>query len=121
MNTFRKRRHKRIRAKIFGTAKRPRLVVFRSNQHIYGQVINDEAGRTLLAVSDLKLKGGIGAKIKTREASRGVSGAAKVGKMIAQKARELSITSVVFDRGGYKYHGQVKAFAEGAREGGLQF
>jgi large subunit ribosomal protein L18 len=114
-------RHKRIRAKIFGTAKRPRLAVFRSNQHIYGQLIDDEAGRTLVAVSDHILKGSIGSKEKVKDGKRGVSRALEAGKLIAQKAKEKSIKNTVFDRGGYKYHGRIKAFAEGAREGGLEF
>lgn len=113
-------RHKRIRAKVFGTAKTPRLVVFRSNQHIYGQVIDDKAGHTLVAASDLKLKS-VSPKLKTKGVQERVSVALEVGKMIAQKAKEMSITKVVFDRGGYQYQGQVKAFADGAREGGLQF
>lgn len=117
----RNRRHKRVRAKIFGTAGRPRLVVFRSNQYIYGQIIDDESGRTLVAQSDRILKGSTGLKEESKDAKRGVSGAFEVGKMIAQKAKEKSIASVVFDRGGYRYQGLVKAFADGAREGGLKF
>jgi len=105
-------RHKRIRAKISGTAGRPRLCVFRSGKHIYVQLIDDEKNKTILTVSDLKFKKNRGTKIeKAKEA----------GKLIAEKAKDLKIEKVVFDRGGYKYHGRVKAVAEGAREGGLKF
>lgn len=107
------RRHKRIRAKIFGTAERPRLSVFRSLKHIYAQLIDDEKNRVLLAASDQELK-----KDK-REAK--INKARAVGKLIAQKALSKKIEKVVFDRGGYQYHGRVKALAEGAREGGLKF
>ena len=100
----RARRHKRIRAKIFGTAKLPRLCVFRSNQYIYAQLINDEKNATIAAV-----KG----KSNIKEAK-------KVGESIAKKALEKKIDKAVFDRGGYQYHGRVKALAEGAREGGLR-
>lgn len=99
----RKRRHKRVRAKIKGTAKVPRLCVFRSSKYIYAQIIDDEKGKTLAAV-DGKL-----------------ASAAEIGKLIAKKAIEKKISKVVFDRGGYKYHGRVKALADGAREGGLKF
>lgn len=102
------RRHKRVRAKIFGTAQRPRLCVFKSNQHIYAQLIDDEKGKTLAAASDLEIK-------KSAEKTK------EVGKLIAEKAKVKKIEKVVFDRGGYKYHGRVKALAEGAREGGLNF
>lgn len=109
----RSRRHKRIRAKVFGRADRPRLCVFRSIKHIYAQIINDEKGETLIAASDLELK-------KSRKTTK-VDKAKEVGKLIARKALEKKIEKVVFDRGGYKYHGRVKALAEGAREGGLKF
>lgn len=105
-------RHKRIRAKILGTADRPRLCVFRSGKHIYVQLIDDEKNKTILTVSDLKFKKNRGTKIEK---------AKKAGKLIAEKAKDLKIEKVVFDRGGYKYHGRVKAVAEGAREGGLRF
>ena len=109
----RRRRHKRVRGKIAGTAERPRLNVFRSSTNIYAQIIDDTAGRTLCAASSLDKsfegKGG------NKEAAR------KVGKMIAEKAAEKGITNVVFDRGGYIFHGRVKELAEGAREGGLNF
>lgn len=107
----RQRRHKRVRAKIIGTADRPRLCVFRSIQHTYAQLIVDEAGKTIVAVSDKDIKTK-GTKIdKAKEA----------GKLIAKEAQAKKIKEVVFDRGGYKYHGRVKAVAEGAREAGLIF
>ena len=107
------RRHKQVRAKIYGTKERPRLCVFKSVKYIYAQLIDDEKGKTLAAVSYRELKGK-GAKTK-------VDTAKEVGKLIAKKALEKKIEKVVFDRGGYQYHGRVKALAEGAREGGLKF
>ncbi|MDI6592062.1 MAG: 50S ribosomal protein L18 [Patescibacteria group bacterium] len=116
------RRHKRVRAKIFGTSEKPRLCVFRSIKHIYAQLIDDQKGKTLISASDLELKN---KKIKTKEIQKSltkkVAIAYKVGRLIAKKALEKKIEKVVFDRGGYKYHGRVKALAEGAREGGLKF
>ncbi|MEK7659470.1 MAG: 50S ribosomal protein L18 [Patescibacteria group bacterium] len=97
------RRHKRVRALVKGTQVRPRLSVFRSNKRIYAQLIDDSRGTILLSVSDIK------------------TSASKVGENLAKKAIEKGIDSVVFDRGGYKYHGRVKALAEGARQGGLKF
>ncbi|MBR6633225.1 MAG: 50S ribosomal protein L18 [Clostridia bacterium] len=112
-NKQRLRRHKRIRAKISGTAARPRLDVFRSNTNIYAQIIDDENGVTLLSASTLE---------KEFEGYGGNKEAAKaVGTMIAKRALERGITEVVFDRGGYVYHGRVQALAEAAREGGLKF
>jgi len=108
------RRHKRVRAKVFGTAQVPRLCVFRSNKHIYAQLIDDEKGKTLVAASDLEIK------YKKKKITKNEK-ALEVGKLIAKKAMEKKIKKVVFDRGGYKYHGRVKALAEGAREGGLIF
>ena len=112
-NKARLHRHKRVRGKISGTAARPRLNVFRSTNHIYAQLIDDVKGVTLAAAStlDKEFDGNGGNK----EAAK------KVGKMIAQKAAEKGITNVVFDRGGYIFHGRVKELAEGAREGGLKF
>jgi len=110
------KRHKKIRAKISGTSQRPRLCVFRSNKHIYCQLIDDEKGHTLLSASDLELK-----VTKSKNQRTKVDIAKEVGKLIAQKAKKIKIEKVVFDRGGYKYHGRVKALAEGAREGGLKF
>ena len=106
-------RHKRVRGKISGTAECPRLDVFRSNKHIYAQVIDDVTGHTLCAASSLE-KGfeGLGSNKEAAE---------KVGKMIAEKAIALGIKTVVFDRGGYVYHGRVQALAEGARSAGLDF
>src|SRR4030042_3618677 len=105
----RHKRHKKIRARVFGTKEKPRLCVFKSDKHIYAQLINDEKGKTIASVSDFNCK-----KIKTGKAK-------EIGKLIAKKAKDLKIEKVVFDRGGYKYHGQVKELAEGAREGGLLF
>ena len=111
-NEARLRRHRRVRGKISGTAERPRLDVFRSSKHIYAQIIGDVAGVTLCSASTME-KGfeGFGGNIEA---------ANKVGKMIAEKALEKGIKVVVFDRGGFVYHGRVKALAEGAREGGLE-
>lgn len=108
----RHRRHKRIRAKVFGTADKPRLCVFRSEKHIYAQLINDEKAKTIVAISDLEFTKNRGTKINK---------AKEIGKLIAKKAKDLKIERVVFDRGGYKYHGRVRAVAEGAREAGLIF
>lgn len=105
----RKRIHLRVRKKVNGTAERPRLNVFRSNKAIYCQIVDDLKGHTLAAASSTGLKGN-----KTEQA-------AAVGKLIAEKALAAGIKNVVFDRGGYLYHGRVKALADGAREGGLQF
>ena len=106
-------RHKRVRAKISGTAERPRLNVFRSLSNIYAQIIDDTTGKTLVSASSVE---------KGFEGNGGNKEAAKkVGAMIAERAKEKGITEVVFDRGGYVYHGRVKELAEGAREGGLQF
>ena len=112
-NKSRLRRHKRVRGKINGTSECPRLNVFRSSQHIYAQIIDDVKGVTLAAASSTE-KGfdGYGGNVEA---------AKKVGKMIADKAKAAGITDVVFDRGGYVYHGRVAALAEGAREGGLNF
>ncbi len=106
-------RHKRVRAKISGTAERPRLNVFRSLSNIYAQIIDDTTGNTLVSASTVE---------KGFEGNGGNKEAAKkVGAMIAERAKAKGITEVVFDRGGYVYHGRVKELAEGAREGGLQF
>jgi large subunit ribosomal protein L18 len=108
----RQRRHRRVRGKIAGTAERPRLAVFRSNKGIFAQLIDDDAGRTLAAASWLGVKSRSGNKTEQ---------AAAVGKALAEAAGKAGVTSCVFDRGGYLYHGRVKALAEGAREGGLSF
>ena len=111
-NEARLRRHRRVRGKISGTAERPRLDVFRSAKHIYAQVIDDEAGVTLCSASSLE---------KGFEGNGGnVEGAKKVGEMIAKKCLKKGIEQVVYDRGGFIYHGRVKALAEGAREAGLK-
>ena len=105
------RRHKRVRSKIIGTAVIPRLNLFRSNKGLFVQLINDDLGVTLVSASEKEIKG---KKIKTDIAK-------EIGKLIAKKAQEKDIDKVVFDRGSYKYHGRVKAVAEGAREEGLEF
>ena len=110
-NKARLKRHTRVRSKISGTAECPRLNVFRSNTNIYAQIIDDVNSVTLVAASSLELEGNGGNK----------EAAFKVGEAIAKKAADKGITEVVFDRGGYIYHGRVKELAEGAREGGLKF
>jgi large subunit ribosomal protein L18 len=110
---IRERIHKRIRKKIDGTPERPRLAVFRSVKHIYAQIIDDRAGRTLAAASSNEK----GASF----AGGNVAGAKEVGRLVAERAKAAGISSVVFDRGGYLYHGRVKALADAAREGGLEF
>lgn len=106
----RDQRRTRVRGKIFGTAKYPRLSVFRSGKHIYAQLIDDKKGATLVSVSDFDLKEG------TK-----VEKAAVIGEELAKKALKLKLKEAIFDRGGYKYHGRVKAVADGARKGGLKF
>ncbi len=112
-------RHKRVRSRVSGEAERPRLAVFKSNSHIYVQLIDDNAGKTVLAASsaEVSAKGGSasGGKLKKSDAAK------EVGKMIAAKALAKNIKAVKFDRGGFAYHGRIKALAEGAREGGLEF
>ena len=107
-NAQRLKRHKRVRGKISGTPERPRLNVFRSNTNIYAQVIDDVTGKTLVSASSL-------------EKGSDCEAAKKVGLAVAERAKAAGIETVVFDRGGYVYHGRVQALAEGAREGGLQF
>ncbi len=109
----RQRRHMRVRRKISGTAERPRLCVYRSNSNIYAQIIDDVAGNTLVAASTLDKE------IKTKYANK--QAAKEVGTLIAKRAADKKIVDVVFDRGGYIYHGVVKELAEAAREGGLKF
>jgi len=133
------KRHQRLRAKIKGTAEVPRLCVFKSANHIYAQLINDEKGRIIISANDLKnnlpkaenlsplTKKKLKRKIESEKGkgetlkSRKVDIAYKIGKIIAQESLEKKVKKVIFDRGGYKYHGRVKALAEGAREAGLQF
>ena len=110
------RRHSRVRRRISGTAERPRLAVFRSLNHIYAQIIDDSAGHTLASATDLEA--GVRAR---RNGKKKSEIAALVGEALAEKARGKGIASVVFDRGGFKYHGRVKALAESARKGGLTF
>ena len=115
-NEVRKIRHERVRKKISGTPARPRLCVYRSNKHIYAQIIDDIAGNTLVAASTVEKD------IMAQIAEVDKKGAAKiVGKVVAERALAAGIKTVVFDRGGYLYHGRVAALAEGAREGGLNF
>ena len=115
-NNNRKARHGRVRKKITGTAAKPRLNVYRSNQNIYAQIIDDVTGNTLIAASSLETS------VKEKVSHAGNKEAAKlVGELVAKKALEKGIEDVVFDRGGYLYHGRVKELAEGAREAGLKF
>jgi len=106
----RARRHERVRKRLSGTGERPRLSVFRSLSHIYAQIVDDRSGRTLAAASDLEVKGG-------KKSER----ASQVGRAIAERAKAAGIGTVVFDRGGYRYHGRVKALADAARATGLRF
>lgn len=113
----RQRRHLRVRAKVEGTSERPRLNVFRSNAHIYAQVVDDARGHTLAAASSLEAS----VREQYPDEHPKVAEAAIVGRIVGERARALGITRVVFDRGGYLYHGRVKALADGAREAGLEF
>jgi large subunit ribosomal protein L18 len=107
----RNRRHRRVRKKVVGTPERPRLAVFRSNRHVYAQLIDDVAGRTIASASSLATKTGDDPSANAKE----------VGLALARRAKEAGVTAVAFDRGGFMYHGRVKALADGAREGGLEF
>ena len=107
----RERRHRRVRGKVAGTAERPRLAVFRSNRGVFAQLVDDASGKTLAGASWMTVKG---LKGKTEQAR-------EVGRVLAEAAKKVGVEAVVFDRGGYLYHGRVKALAEGAREGGLKF
>jgi large subunit ribosomal protein L18 len=112
-NQTRLRVHGRIRRRLAGTAERPRLAVYRSLSHIYAQVIDDRSGRTLVAASSID---------KSASVNGGnVAGAKEIGKLVAERAKEKGVTKVVFDRGGYLYHGRIKALADAAREAGLEF
>ncbi len=108
---LRLKRRRRVRAKVSGTDKRPRLSIYKSLTNIYAQLIDDMAGKTLVQVNLKEIS----------KAGNNLEGAKQIGKLIAQKAQEMKITEIVFDRGGYKYHGKVKALAEEARKGGLNF
>lgn len=111
-------RHRRLRARVHGTAERPRLSVFRSARHLAVQLVDDDAGRTLIGLTDAHVK----SEARSGEdGKRGVARARALGKLVAEQARAKGMTTVVFDRGGYAYHGQVQAVADGARAGGLQF
>lgn len=120
-------RHQRIRSKIKGTTERPRLSVFRSNQHIWAQIIDDFAKKTIVAASDMETESrekGVkkGAVLKKHKKSVGIAARAeRVGVLIAKKAKEKKVVQITFDRGGYTYHGAIKALADGARKEGLQF
>ncbi len=113
--TARVRRHFRVRKKVLGTADRPRLAVFRSNKHISAQVIDDRSGRTVASASTVEKS------LRDAGATGNKSAAASVGRLVAERARAAGVTSVVFDRGGFQYHGRVAAVAEAAREAGLEF
>ncbi|MEW6572433.1 MAG: 50S ribosomal protein L18 [Bacillota bacterium] len=112
---LRERRRLRVRKKVYGTAERPRMNVFRSLNHIYVQIIDDDQGRTLVAVSSLS------PELRDKISGGNIESATAVGKLVAEKAKEKGITTVVFDRAGYLYHGRVKALAEAARANGLEF
>jgi len=112
--TPRERRHRRVRARVIGTADRPRLNVFRSLNHIYAQVIDDSVGHTMAAA------GSLDGPVKNTEGTK-TDEAKAVGKLVAERARAAGITKVVFDRGGWQYHGRIKALADAAREAGLEF
>jgi large subunit ribosomal protein L18 len=109
------RRHRRVRKKVHGTASRPRLAVYRSNKHISAQLIDDDAGRTIVAASTLD------SSTRGDASSGSVDAARKVGALIAERAKDAGISTVVFDRGGYAYHGRVAAVASAARDAGLEF
>ena len=109
------KRHARVRAKISGSVKRPRVAVFKSNQYVYAQVIDDEAGKTLVSVSNY---GGKKSKAKTK--IKKSEGALSVGEVLAEKMKATGITEAVFDRGGFKFHGRVKAVADGLKKGGIK-
>jgi large subunit ribosomal protein L18 len=109
----RRKRHRRVRKKVRGTAERPRLAVFRSNRHVVVQVIDDRAGRTLAAASTLE------ADVRAAGATGNKEAAARVGRLVAERARAAGVEAVVFDRGGYIYHGRIAAVADAAREAGL--
>ncbi len=114
-------RHRRVRAAIIGTANKPRLNIFRSNKHIFLQLINDEKGRTIVSSSDLPIKGAKKKQGVQKAKEAKTQAAFEAGKVLAVLAKEKKIKHAVFDRGGYAYHGRVKAAAEGARLGGLKF
>ncbi len=114
-NVIRKRVHARVRAKVAGTTERPRLNVFRSLNHIYAQIIDDATHTTIASASTIAKKG------EEKKSGGNIAAAQEVGKLVAERAKEKGITKVVFDRGGYLYHGRIKALADAAREAGLEF
>jgi large subunit ribosomal protein L18 len=114
---LRVRRHRRLRKRVSGTAQQPRLCVFRSNLHIYAQVIDDEAGHTLVSASTKDKD----ARSTIKDDNKKTDQAKMIGQIVAERALQAGIEQVVFDRGGYKYHGRIKALADGAREAGLKF
>lgn len=114
-NSTRSRRHNRIRKRVQGSAERPRLNVYRSLNHIYAQVIDDDKGHTLVSASS------VDKDLRTAKNGGNLEGSVAVGKLIAERAIAAGVTKVVFDRGGYLYHGRIKALADAAREGGLEF
>jgi large subunit ribosomal protein L18 len=114
-NVIRQRVHARVRAKVAGTTERPRLNVFRSLNHIYAQVIDDSTHTTLVSASTIVKKG------DEKKSGGNIAAAQEVGKLVAERAKEKGVTRVVFDRGGYLYHGRIKALADAAREAGLEF
>lgn len=107
-------RHRRVRKKIHGTAERPRLAVYRSNKHLTLQVIDDESGRTLASASSVEA-------VNRSESGATVAAAAKLGQLVAERAKQAGVSKVVFDRGGYRFHGRIAAVAEAARQAGLEF
>ncbi|MFC7394861.1 50S ribosomal protein L18 [Scopulibacillus cellulosilyticus] len=113
-NAVRKKRHQHVRRRVFGTNERPRLNVFRSSKHIYAQLINDEEGKTIVSSSTVD-------KELALDKGGNIDAAKKVGELIAKRALEKGYDTVIFDRGGYLYHGRIKALADGAREAGLKF
>ena len=115
-DAHRKRIHQRVRVKLEGTSERPRLCVYRSTAHIYAQLIDDLAGKTVVSASSVD-----GESKKSLKGGGNIAAAKAIGKTIAERAKAAGVTKVVFDRGGYKYHGRVKALADAAREAGLQF
>jgi large subunit ribosomal protein L18 len=115
-NEARERRGNRVRSRIIGSAKRPRLAVFRSSKHVSAQIIDDASGKTIVAADDAKMK-----KAEVEGMAAKIARAYAVGMSLAEKAKKAGVTAVVFDRAGYTYHGRVKALADGARAGGLEF
>jgi large subunit ribosomal protein L18 len=109
------RRHRRVRKKVFGTAARPRLAVYRSNKHLSAQIIDDESGHTIASASSLE------ADFRKQQGGGNVAAATAIGTLVAERAKKAGVTSVVFDRGGFLYHGRIAAIAEAARAAGLEF